>query len=76
MITSVEQDIVEKIDDLQENMVKFLQELVRIPSVNPPGEGYHQCAELLGDKLKLLLTTGLIPAGLLAFVLNATLPKK
>ncbi len=54
MITSVEQDIVEKIDDLQEDMVKFLQELVRIPSVNPPGEGYHQCAELLGDKLKLL----------------------
>ena len=51
MITSVEQDIVEKIDDLQEDMVKFLQELVRIPSVNPPGEGYHQCAELLGDKL-------------------------
>ena len=29
-----------------------------------------------GIKLKLLLTTGLIPAGLLAFVLNATLPTK
>ena len=29
-----------------------------------------------GIKLKLLLTTGLIPAGLLAFFLNATLPKK
>ena len=29
-----------------------------------------------GIKLKLLLTTGLIPAGLIAFVLNATLPKK
>ena len=29
-----------------------------------------------GIKLKLLLTTGLIPAGLLAFILNATLPKK
>ena len=29
-----------------------------------------------GIKLKLLLTTGLIPAGLLAFTLNATLPKK
>jgi NCS2 family nucleobase:cation symporter-2 len=30
----------------------------------------------LGIKLGLLLTTGLIPAGLLAFILNATLPKK
>ena len=29
-----------------------------------------------GIKLKLLLTTGLIPAGFLAFILNATLPKK
>ena len=29
-----------------------------------------------GIQLKLLLTTGLIPAGLLAFILNATLPKK
>jgi len=29
-----------------------------------------------GIKLKLLLTTGLIPAGLLAFILNAILPKK
>ena len=29
-----------------------------------------------GIKLRLLLTTGLIPAGLLAFALNASLPKK
>ena len=29
-----------------------------------------------GIKLRLLLTTGLIPAGFLAFILNATLPKK
>jgi len=29
-----------------------------------------------GIQFKLLLTTGLIPAGLLAFILNATLPKK
>jgi len=29
-----------------------------------------------GISLKLLLTTGLIPAGMLALVLNATLSKK
>ena len=29
-----------------------------------------------GISLKLLLTTGLIPAGMLAFILNATLSKK
>jgi hypothetical protein len=30
----------------------------------------------LGFNLPLLLTTGLIPAGLLAFALNAMLPEK
>ena len=30
----------------------------------------------LGIKLPLLLTTGLIPAGIIAFVLNAILPKE
>ena len=40
-------------------------------------ETYGQLINIdFGIKLKLLLTTGLIPAGLLAFILNATLPKK
>ncbi len=32
-------------------LVALTQELVRIPTVNPPGEAYRACAEYLGDRL-------------------------
>ena len=32
----------------------FLQELVRIPTVNPPGDRYEDCARLIGDRLATL----------------------
>ena len=32
-------------------MVSFAQELVAIPTVNPPGENYRPCAELIGARL-------------------------
>src|SRR4051812_3037545 len=32
-------------------MVAFTADLVRIPSVNPPGEEYEACAHWLGDSL-------------------------
>ena len=32
-------------------MVAFTQDLVRIPTVNPPGDCYAQCAELIAAKL-------------------------
>jgi succinyl-diaminopimelate desuccinylase len=33
-------------------MVAFLQQLVRIPTINPPGENYADCARLIGAKLQ------------------------
>ena len=32
-------------------LVDFAAELIRIPTVNPPGENYRECAELLGARL-------------------------
>jgi succinyl-diaminopimelate desuccinylase len=32
----------------------FLQELVRIPTVNPPGDRYEDCARVIGDRLASL----------------------
>jgi succinyl-diaminopimelate desuccinylase len=32
-------------------MVAFAQQLVAIPTVNPPGENYRACAELIGSRL-------------------------
>jgi succinyl-diaminopimelate desuccinylase len=33
-------------------MVEFLATLIAIPTVNPPGENYPACAELIGDRLR------------------------
>ncbi len=33
-------------------MLEFLRELIRIPTVNPPGDNYRDCAELIGSRLR------------------------
>jgi len=39
------------VDALRHECAAFLQELVRVPTVNPPGERYEDCARLIGDRL-------------------------
>jgi succinyl-diaminopimelate desuccinylase len=41
--------IVAQVDAAIEEIVAFTQDLVRIPTVNPPGEHYEGCARFLGD---------------------------
>ncbi|MFN0109251.1 MAG: M20/M25/M40 family metallo-hydrolase, partial [Blastocatellia bacterium] len=52
MLTQKETSIVSRVDELAAEMIEFLRQLVRIPTVNPPGENYADCANLIGDKLK------------------------
>ena len=40
-----------RIEDKTEDLVVLTQDLVRIPTVNPPGEAYRDCAEFLGARL-------------------------
>jgi succinyl-diaminopimelate desuccinylase len=40
-----------RIEDKRDDLVALTQALVRIPTVNPPGEAYRPCAELLGARL-------------------------
>jgi succinyl-diaminopimelate desuccinylase len=40
-----------RIDDQREALVELTRELVRFPTVNPPGEAYEPCARYLGDRL-------------------------
>ena len=40
-----------EIDARESEIVALAQALIRIPSVNPPGEFYRDCAELLGQRL-------------------------
>jgi len=39
------------VDSAADEIVDFTAALVRIPTVNPPGEGYADCARLIGNKL-------------------------
>ena len=40
-----------RIDDATSELVSLTQGLVRIPTVNPPGDAYTTCAEYLGNRL-------------------------
>jgi succinyl-diaminopimelate desuccinylase len=43
--------VLERVEGLADEMVAFTQALVRIPTVNPPGERYAECAELIASRL-------------------------
>ena len=41
-----------RIDDKIDDLVALTADLIRFPTINPPGEAYTPCAEYLGDRLK------------------------
>jgi succinyl-diaminopimelate desuccinylase len=43
--------VLERVESMADEMVAFAQELVAIPTVNPPGENYSTCAALIGARL-------------------------
>ncbi len=43
-----------ELDAVRDEMVGFAAELIRIPTVNPPGDRYPECAELIGRRLRAL----------------------
>src|SRR5882724_4969386 len=44
--------ILAEVDRVADEIVQFTADLVRIPTVNPPGDEYEACAHFLGDFLK------------------------
>jgi succinyl-diaminopimelate desuccinylase len=44
--------VLRAVDEARDEVVALTQELVRIPTVNPPGDAYEPCARLLGDRLR------------------------
>src|SRR5258706_91357 len=48
MLNSLESKVLARVDETMEEMIDFLRALVRIPTVNPPGADYTDCAELIG----------------------------
>ncbi len=51
-------ELLKKIDKAVENqedeLIEFLQGLIKIPTENPPGNNYPECAEFIGNKMKEL----------------------
>ncbi|HEV7665241.1 MAG TPA: acetylornithine deacetylase/succinyl-diaminopimelate desuccinylase family protein [Chloroflexota bacterium] len=43
--------MLEEVDRLADEIVAFTQQLVRIPTVNPPGDRYTECAALIASRL-------------------------
>ena len=41
-----------RIEAKRDDLVALTRDLIRFPTVNPPGEAYTPCAEFLGDRLK------------------------
>ena len=46
------QKLFERIDGMEDAAVSLTQDLIRIPTVNPPGDAYTPCAELIGERLR------------------------
>jgi succinyl-diaminopimelate desuccinylase len=49
-----EQAILDAVDDLEEDLVELLQALIRIPTINPPGERYEDFVTELRGRLDAL----------------------
>jgi succinyl-diaminopimelate desuccinylase len=65
-VTPAERRVLDRVEALTDELVEFTRALVRIPTVNPPGESYADCAELvrgklceLGYEVELLVADGL-----------------
>ncbi|MFQ6089085.1 MAG: M20 family metallopeptidase [Candidatus Methanofastidiosia archaeon] len=46
------EEILKKIDENKKEVVKYTQDLIKIKTVNPPGECYEDCAKYLFEKLE------------------------
>ena len=45
------QRLLERIDNKRQDLVALTQDLIRFPTINPPGEAYAPCARFIGERL-------------------------
>ena len=48
---SVAERVLQEVDHAADEIVGFASDLIRIPTVNPPGEFYEDCARFIGNRL-------------------------
>jgi succinyl-diaminopimelate desuccinylase len=49
--SSILDRVLAAVDQAAGEIVAFTSDLIRVPTVNPPGEAYEDCARLIGDRL-------------------------
>ena len=47
----VPEQLLQAIESRRDDLVELTRQLVRIPTTNPPGDAYRDCAELIGGRL-------------------------
>ena len=52
MIGAATDRVLATVDDCADEIVDFTSALIRVPTVNPPGDAYPECAQLIGTRLK------------------------
>ena len=50
-MTPTLQKALDRIDDRVDDMVELTRDLIRFPTINPPGDAYQPCAEYIGKRL-------------------------
>ena len=50
-MTPILRQVLDRIDDRVDDLVELTCDLIRFPTINPPGEAYQPCAEFLGKRL-------------------------
>jgi succinyl-diaminopimelate desuccinylase len=51
-MTTLRDRVLAEVEALADEAAAFAAEMVRIPTVNPPGEAYEDCARLIGERLR------------------------
>jgi succinyl-diaminopimelate desuccinylase len=51
-MSDVKARVLREVEALRDEAVDFTAELIRIPTVNPPGDMYRDCAKLIGARLE------------------------
>src|SRR5262245_41886098 len=44
--------VLEAVDAAAPEIVSFTADLIKVPTVNPPGEHYDDCARMIGERLE------------------------
>jgi succinyl-diaminopimelate desuccinylase len=51
-MTDIRDQLLRGIESRREDLIALTRDLIRIPSVNPPGDHYEDCVRLVGERLR------------------------